>query len=416
MTPASDESSALAVGSFRLYFVARSVSMLGTALSLVALPVLAFQLTGSPALTALLTAVEAIPYLVLGLPAGALVDRLDRKKVMVVSSVVSGASLLSIALMSLVQAVQFTHLLVAAIIVSTSFVFSDAAGFGLLPALVGRTRVASATSVLVTTSTLVGLIGPALAGVLIATIGTALVVGIDGATYLAAACLTAFVRVNDPLPSPTRQFSLHADIIEGLRYIWRRPEIRALTFMGTGVSVAGGAITGIIIVIGVQQLGYRTDDARLGLLYAATAIGTLAASLLLKGIHQRLGVGVVVLVGVSIAGVSAVMLAMSNTTPMVVLFLAMFSGGSSLAIINGIIVRQVITPSRLQSRVNTTARLIAWGGAPLGATIGGVAAQIGGTSLSSFVAAAALGGSLAAGLAFRVRQFPRLAQLGVPEE
>ncbi len=123
---------------FRLFLLARAVSWAGSAVTLVALPVLLYQRTGSPALTGLLTALEAVPYLLLGLPAGALVDRWDQRRTLVATSWLSAAVMASIPVASALGILTTPQLLAAALLTSATFVFFDAAGFGVVPALVGR--------------------------------------------------------------------------------------------------------------------------------------------------------------------------------------------------------------------------------------------------------------------------------------
>lgn len=403
------------VRAFRRYLLARTIAMTGNALTLVALPILAFQLTASAALTALLTAAEATPYLVLGLPIGALVDRLNRRTVMVACGCGGALLMISIPLAAVLGGVRFEHLLLVAIGVATLFVFQDAASFGALPLIVGRARIAAATSLLVTVSTVVGLAGPALGGVLVATAGAPLVLGLDGLGYLAAAVLMLSVRWVDPPRSDTPGTSigqrLAHDIGEGVRYLWRQPAIRALTALGVGISMTGGAVTGLLVVIGVRQLDLDPDGGLIGLLYLATAVGTLLASSTLGRWQRRVGVGRLTLTALIVAGLAVVPLALASSWAPALAALVVYQFGMSTAIVHGIVVRQVITPDHLQGRVNTTARLIAWGATPVGATLGGLAAEAFGVRVAVALSLVGVGASLLLGLLQRVHRFPALAEL-----
>jgi len=387
--------------------------MAGNALTLVALPVLVYRLTGSATLTAAIAAVETAPYLVFGLPAGALVDRWNRRRVLVVAGALSGLAMLTVPFADALGVLSFTQLVVVAAIISTLFVFADAASFGMVPQMVGRHRVASATSTLVTVGTAIGLVGPLVSGVLVTVTSPSLVLGVDGLAYLGAAAVTARLRwpgSEEVRPAaPDRR--LRADVAEGLHYIWAMPVVRWLTILGTGASLAGGAVSGLLVVVGVEQLGLTTDSPRLGWLFAAGAVGTFVASLALPRLQRVLGVGIITTVGYTTGLISLLALSLTTTLLLALPLLLAFNLALTSLIVNGIVTRQVVTPDHLQSRVNTTARLIAWGGSPLGAALGGVIAGTAGTEWALRVASLGLAGSLVGAILAGVPRFPRLAVL-----
>lgn len=397
---------------YRRFLAARTVAMAGNALTLVALPVLVYRLTGSASLTALVTAVETAPYLVLGLPAGALVDGWNRRRVLVVAGAGSGLAMLTVPVADALGVLGFAHLLVVAAVVSSLFVFADAASFGVVPQMVGRDRVASATSTLVTVGTTIGLVGPVVSGALVTVTSPALVLGIDGVAYLAAAAITARLRwsgSDDVRPAGPR--NLQAEVLEGLRYLWEIRVVRWLTILGTGASLAGGATTGLLVVVGVEQLGLASDDPALGWLFAAGAVGTFAASLALPRLQRRVGVGVITTTGYAVGLAVLAALSLTSTLAWALPLLAVLNLAMTTLVVNGIITRQVVTPDHLQSRVNTTARLIAWGGSPLGAALAGVVAETAGTPWALRMAAAGLLASLVGAVLAGVPRFPRIADL-----
>lgn len=413
MTTVRDDTSALGDPTYRRFLAARTIAMAGNALTLVALPVLVYRLTGSAALTAAVAAVETAPYLVLGLPAGALVDRWNRRRVLVLASAGSGLAMLTVPAADLLGVLSFTQLVVVAATISSLFVFADAASFGMVPQMVGRHRVASATSSLVTVGTAIGLVGPLVSGVLVTVTSPALVLGIDGLAYLGAAALTAQLRwpgSDDVRPAaPDRR--LRTEVAEGLRYIWAMPVVRWLTVLGTGASLAGGAVTGLLVVVGVEQLGLASDSPRLGWLFAAGAVGTFLASLALPRLQRLVGVGLLTTSGYALALVSVLTLSLTSTLLVALPLLLVLNLAMTALIVNGIVVRQVVTPEHLQSRVNTTARLIAWGGSPLGAALGGVVAGAASTEWALRAASLGLAASLVGALVVGVPRFPRLAVL-----
>jgi MFS family permease len=131
---------------FVFFLLARTVAVVGSAITSVAMPLLVFQVTSSALVTSLVTAVQVAPYLLFGLVAGAMADRLPRRPLMLGCQAVSAAALLSVPIASWLGELTAPHAVVVAAVVATSFVWFDAGSFGALPALVGRARVGTANS------------------------------------------------------------------------------------------------------------------------------------------------------------------------------------------------------------------------------------------------------------------------------
>jgi MFS family permease len=366
---------------FVLFWLARTVSIAGSTITTVVLPILVFQLTGSALQTALLTTLEIAPYFIFGLFAGALADRVDRRRLMVACDLVNAALLASIPLASLFDALTLTQIYLVAPLAMTAFVWFDAANFGALPALVGRERIVEANSAIWSTSTIIGIVGPALGGVLAAAIGAASTISLDALSFVLSAILITLVpgAFNIARPAPRAAGSLLrrtlVDIREGIHYLWRQRLVRALTLLGFGNSLTGGAVTSLLVVYGVRALGLGEQDARLGWLYTAGAVGALSASLLLPHLKRRYPVGQMSLAALFANLALLIGLALAPTLAIGLAFVLLWDATHTLVIINGIALRQQVTPDHLQSRVNTTARMIAWGGAPFGAALGGLIAE-----------------------------------------
>ncbi|SBW22569.1 MFS transporter [Protofrankia symbiont of Coriaria ruscifolia] len=411
---------------FRLFLVSRAVSWVGTAMTLVALPVLLYQRTGSAAAAGVLAGLEAVPYLVLGLPAGALVDRWDQRRTLMLTSFSSGLVMASIPLASWAGILTTPHLFIAAVGVSSIFVFFDAAGFGALPAIVGRDAVPGATGAMVSVSTLVNLVGPAVGGVATTTLGAAGVLALDALSYVLAAVLLARVRwtvepatgsaddetTDDGTATGRRRVTrTRRDIAEGLRYIWDHRVIRTLTLLGTGASISGGAVSGLLVVVAVEQFGLADDDSRIGLLYAAAAFGTLITSTFLSRIQQRAPTGLITLCALGVSWLALIWWSRNTVWLLGLGILILWQASNSLVILNGIVVRQAVTPQRLQGRVNTTARMIAWGGTPLGAMLAGALAEAWDIRTALLVTSSGVGVALAIGAGTNLRRTGKLADL-----
>lgn len=398
---------------FRLFATSRILAWVGNAASAVVLPVLVYQRTGSATLTGLLAAAESLPYLLLGMHVGALVDRWDGRRVMVISAVTTAAALATIPVAEALAVLGAAHLLLVALIGGVSFVFLDAASFGTLPRLVGRARIGAATAALASAGTVVGIAAPGAVGVLLPLTGGVVIVAADALLCVASAVLLTGVVVPGAKEAGSPRTRLRSEISEGLAYIWRHPVIRPLTVLGFGNAFTGGAVTGLIVVVGVENLDFGRDDPRFGWVYAVAALGAFVGATILGWVQRRVGIGLITQVGYGLLVV--VVSAWATTTSWVLATLLLCLEGiiATIVILNGIVTRQTLTPMRLQGRVNTTARVIAWGGAPLGAAGGGLLAEQVAVGPALLVCTLATVASFVGGLWWRL---PTVGRLGTLEE
>ena len=365
--------------SFAMFLTSRTISWTGNALTAVALPLMLFAQTNSATLTALLTVGEAVPYLVLGLPAGAVVDRWDARRTMVATSVIGAGLAASIPLIAVFQPPPAPLLILVATAQAAVFVFFDAASFRAIPLIAGRDAIGAATARMLTASTVVGVLGPPLGGVLFGVAGGPAVLLIDAASYAVGAAMIARVTWPPEEAAERARGTIRRDIAEGLAYIWRTPVVRWLTVIGVGNSFAGGIVAGLLVVLAVRDFGVASQGPLVGLLFASAAVGTLLAARAIGPAQRHAGVGMITAVGLAVGLAAILGLAASPAVPFAVAAVLIWQFGNSVVSLNGIIVRQSVTPQALQGRVNTTARMVAWGGQPLGAAVGGVLADTVGT-------------------------------------
>ncbi len=365
---------------FRRFWLAHAITVTGTWVSFIALPLLVYQRTGSAFQTSLLTGLQLVPYLVFGLVAGAIADRVNRKRLMVGAELGNALILASIPLADAAGMLTIPHVFAAALASMTLFVWYDAANFGAIPALVGRERVVGAQSALWSASMFLGVVGPALGGVLAAGIGAANAVALDAVSFAASAVVLATIRRPfqlgrlDEAGTSVVSRTLR-DIGDGISFLWNHPLIRTLSLLGLGVSFTGGAVAGLTIVFGTEALGVSDSGAAIGILFASAALGALVATLALPRLQPRFGASRITLVALAIDTVLIAALAFAPTFVVAVVLMFSWSAAQMLVIVNGIALRQLVTPDHLQSRVNVTARMIAVAGTPFGALIGGVLAE-----------------------------------------
>jgi MFS family permease len=363
------------------FWLGQNISFAGTAVTAVVLPILIFQRTGSPLQTSLTAAIQVLPYLFFGLVAGAIADRVNRKQLMIVCDLLNLILLGSLPIADEFGALTLPHIYIVALLSATAFVWFDTANFGALPAIVGRERLVEANSLMWATNTIISIVGPAVGGALAATLGPAKAITLDSFSYLLSAGSLILIARNFNIVSAVQAEAISlwqrttADIREGLRFLWRQELVRALTLLGFGSSLTSGAVTGLMVVYGVKALSLPQADPRLGLLFTAQAVGSLVASVALPQLVRRVPVGRITLAAMLFYIVMLLGFIVAGNLTLGLVFCGLLSICNTLVVLNGISLRQMVTPESLMSRVNATARMVAWGGTPFGAALGGLLAE-----------------------------------------
>lgn len=368
--------------SFLKYYLFNLFTYFGSGMSVVALPVFIYEQSASPIYTSLVVVFTGIPYLLLGLFAGAFADRGERKKIMVGCDLFCAVVLGSVPLAAIVTGeVAVAHLLAVALLTSTAFVWFDAASHGALLQLVGRRRLVAANSALISSSTAIQIGSPVIAGLIIYRFGPEWAIGIDAVCYFLAAAIILGIRGSFQSPRADHAYigltllqQLARDIKEGIGYIWSEPLIRSLTLVGFGNGFVGGAVVGLIVVFGAEVLGFGKDAPQMSLLFTCGSLGALAASLALPLLRQRLKPGMITLAGLALNAFALLGVALNQLAIVVYAIYIFWQLGNTLVIVNGITLRQQLTPDHLQGRVHASGRMIAYGGTPIGSLLGGIAA------------------------------------------
>jgi MFS family permease len=360
---------------FTRWYASRSISVAGTAASAVALPLLVYRTSASPTLTAAVVGLEALPYLLFGLFAGAAADRLNRRRMMVSADLACALMLASVPVADLLGVLTVWHVLAVSVGVGCGFCWFDSAAWGAFFRIVGKSGVTRANSIVWTTEVILGIAAPAAAGLLAAAAGPQAVLAVDASTYLVSAALLAGLRTDLTTAAPGTRRRLRAEITEGWRLLWGMPVVRTLVLAGFGLNLAVGGVLGLLVVHADRALGIDPADRRIGLLYAAGAVGSLIAALALPRAASRFGQGVVSIASFAIFVLAVAWLAGTATFIGALLAWTVWAAARLAVNANGITVRQLLTPDEFQGRVNTTGRMVAWGGMPFGALLGGMAAD-----------------------------------------
>ncbi|MEU4193721.1 MFS transporter [Kribbella sp. NPDC026611] len=362
---------------FRRYWIARALSVTGSMVTAIALPVLVYRLSGSTVLTALVTALESAPYLLTGLFAGALADRWNRRRVMVSADLVNAVLVGSVPLAHLLGVLSVAQVLVVAFTVQSVYTFFDGANFGALPVLVGRARVAAANSAVWTASSLIELFVPPLTGLLLAVLDPASLLTLDALSFAASAFAVrgiarALSEERADLP-PLRPRVVLRDIGEGLRYLIHHAGVRTMTIIGSVQSFAGGGFMALIVVWCDRVLQVGTSGLRFGLVWGTWGIGGMIAAVSLPRLLKRRPPAAITLYALPVSALLGVLSPLSPNWVVAAVALLVWGSAYVLVIVNAISYRQQVTPEHLLGRVNTAGRMLSWGvGWTLGSVAGGL--------------------------------------------
>ncbi|MEU9743207.1 MFS transporter [Micromonospora chersina] len=377
---------------FHRLWIASAVSNLGDGVTLVAAPLLVASLTPDPAAVAAAALAPQLPWLLLSLVSGALVDRFDRRRLIVAVNLGRALVLAALAGAVFAGAATVPVVCVAFFLTGVGETLADTAAGALLPSVVPADRLEQANSRLSATFVIGNQFVAKPLGAYLFVGAAALPFGFDAATFGTAALLLALLRWR-PVPSatppapPAARRSLRADVAEGVRALWAVPVLRTLAGCIAVMNVAFCAAFAAFVLYARQRLGLA--EVGYGLLLTASALGGLAGSALATRLRSRFGTPALLRAGLLIEIGLQVVLA--GTRHPVVAGAALAVWGAH-AMVWGVLVvslRQRLVPDRLRGRVNSVYALADLGGAALGTIAGGVLARATGSLLTPFWLAAA---------------------------
>jgi MFS family permease len=349
------------------------VNRTGSAITAIVLPILVFQRTGSAGQTSALTALRIVPYLFLGLIAGPYADRNDRKRIILVSNLIQGVCIAIIPVWAFAGPPPIPVIYVAALASGVAFVFADAATFGSIPAVIGRSHLAQAQGLLGTTNSLAEVVGPSIGALMVSILGAAPAIWIDALTFVIGGLIIASLRV------PFREASedLHTarpSAKAAVGFLRNHAELRVMVGVGFLNSFAVGAIVGLLVVFGVRSLGLDKEDWKLGLLYAAVGIGAAIAGALFGKLYKPHRLRRFVPPCYAACTVLVALVSVVRSLPIALIMLALGSFSWTVIFTFGIVHRMLETPDHLRASVNVIGRMVAWGGQPFGAIAAGLVA------------------------------------------
>src|SRR3954468_15233173 len=241
---------------FRHLWAAETVSQVGTQVTLLALPVVAVTvLDATPLEMGVLSALETAAFLLIGLPAGAWVDRWRRKRVLMTADLVRAVVLATLPVAYLLDALSLGQLFAVAAVAGTATVFFDVAYQSYLPALIDRDLLVDGNGKLEASRAVAQVAGPGLTGVLLRVLGAPLLVLIDAVSFLLSALFIGRIRHVDTVPDRAARRPLRVEIAEGLSFVVRHPLLRRIVACTGLGNLAGSAITALLVLFALRQLG-----------------------------------------------------------------------------------------------------------------------------------------------------------------
>jgi MFS family permease len=360
---------------FWTLFSASLLANLADGIFQIALPLLAASLTRDPGLVAGVTFASRLPWLVFALIAGALADRFDRRRTMVLVDAGRVVVLGGLTLAVLANVATIWVLFLAAFVLGCFETMFDTAASSMLPNVVGKDRVVAANSRLNAIElTMNSFVGPPIGGFLVA-IGVATAFGTAAAGYLGALlCLVTLAGSFRPVRTGPPA-SIRSDIGAGLRYLFAHRLLRTLAFVVGPMNLASTAVFSVIVLYVVAPGPLGLDSVGFGLLITSIAVGTVVGTIFAGQYERILGRANLFVACILSLLVSDIVWLVVPQPIVIGLVLALSSTvGGAFNVVFGSI-RQRIVPNHLLGRVMASFRVISWGSLPLGALLGGVLGQ-----------------------------------------
>ena len=376
---------------FRRLWLAQTVSQVGTQVTNLALPLVAILVLNASAFeVALLGAIEFLPFVFFTLPAGAWVDRLPKRRVLITADLGRAAILALVPIGYVTSVLAMWQLYVIGFSAGILTVFFEVAYQSILPELVDRDRLAEGNSRLEISRSAAQILGPGLGGFLVGVITAPMAILADALSYLGSAGFLFGIRTAARAATPPRgegeaapaqeaatvaHPSLRHEIAEGLRFYAKSTLLLAESAAIVTMNLGSNISYSILLVFLVRELGLKPEA--IGIAFSIGSIGVLAGAVSAAAFGRRLGVGPALIIATAIVtgGAFLILLATPETAFVLLLAMAAVQGFSGIIInVNGVSLRQSLTPDHLQGRVNATGRWINWSILPLAAILGGIIA------------------------------------------
>ena len=344
----SDDERTLLTRNFLLLWTGGFISQMGDRLAMVAFPWLVYKTTESAFSTAVMLALYTLPYVLFGTFAGVIIDRADKRHLMVAADVARAVLIL---LVPITAATWLPGVFILSFLAACVNVFFEPCRYAILPELVPARELLRANSLMATTENLTDVIGYSAAGFVAFYLSTSSAFYIDGLTFLVSA-VALILLVYRPAPrgaSEEAPAGVGAEALEGLAHLWRQSGLRTMTIIVSALAIAGGATYPLSFLLAVNVIGGGARS--FGLMEGALGLGYLLGALALAGLGDRLRKGPAITIGCTLMGAAfALVGAAPRLVPVLVLFVVV-GVANAAAIISVDTYFQEAVPERLSGRV-----------------------------------------------------------------
>lgn len=365
---------ALRYPNFQRWFIGQALSLAGMWMQSVAQGWLVYQITGSKLALGTITAVGSIPTLFLMLPAGAIADRMSKRRLLMLTQIAMMVSAFILTALTWLNVLQVWQIGVLAFFTGIANSFDSPARLALIPQMVDDRRdLQNAIAMGSTVFNLARVVGPAIGGFVLAGLGAGWCFAINGLSFVAVLIALAGMNLPDDVGRPPSHRHMLAEIGDGLRYVWRQPVIRTLAVLIGVTSTFGFSYSVLLPAYAVDVL--KVGETGYGLLNAAVGVGALTGALMVASFSRRKGKGIQLTVG-SLAFPLA-LLAFAATRSFGVTLIFMACAGVAFVTQNATsnTIIQLLVPDELRGRVMSVYALFFFGTTPIGALFAGAVAE-----------------------------------------
>ncbi len=361
---------------FRKLWAGQTVSLLGSAITPLALTLLAVGLLdASPAEVALLQALQYAPAVVIGLFAGAVVDRLRRKPLLIAVDLASAGALLLVPLAAALGWLRLEVLYLVAFLLGCLGVVFGVAYTAYVPTLIRREDLVAGNSRLEGSRAVARIAGPGLGGVLVQLLGAPVAVAFDACSYLLSALAVRAIRTPEPPPQGSAARHIWREIAAGLRALGGNPALRALLLSSATLDIGWNALFAVYVLYATRYLNLPAGT--IGLIFGLGSAGAFLGAVLARPLASRAGIGRTLIGAQVIIGGGGLLIALAVGVPRAALPLLLSveivqSGANTVFGITRASLTQALVPDALRGRVNASERVIGLAVAVLGTTLGGV--------------------------------------------
>lgn len=359
-------------------WTAETISVFGSQFYLMAMPLAAvIMLNATASEMGLLFAVEMLPFLLFGLFAGVLADRMRRRSIMIVCDFGRAIVLAAIPVTWYFDLLSWPVMFGVAFSAGAFTAFFDIAYQAYLPVLVRRSQLLDANSKLETSRASSQVAGPSIAGLVVDALGAPLAMVADSISFVGSAIFLLRVKKKEVVEKIGGHKPIISEIREGLSIVFSNRTLRGIAGCTATGNLFGSMAYAIMMLFMVDTLSL--SPSWIGLVFAVGAVGGVVGALTSSRVVASLGLGRAIVVSAALSGLPVILMILAYPENAIfVLMPLQFAGGYLMVLynVNQVSLRQSITPDELQGKMNATMRFLVWGVFPAGGLMGGILGEI----------------------------------------